>query len=202
MATNTGNVKTDKQALRYPNIVSCLSGKMERDAVNYQEDQLGRLRGEADMLATIFGFSINEDDWTEEKIKAHNWGTVNDPKGDGAAGYFLAKVKVIKLIEQRRDELWKEIVALQEDREPYERGVLVRAFVDSIGYQVSLYENGVELGYSLRDFGGSPTEDEQEQMVALLHWGIAHYMQALALALRAHFDDKKPLKTFDYKSVI
>ena len=74
--------------------------------------------------------------------------------------------------------------------------------MDNIGYQVSLYQNGVEIDYSLRDFGGSPTEDEQEQMEALMNRGIAHYMQALALALRAHFDDDKPLRAFDYKSVI
>lgn len=198
MATNT---TTDKRALRYPNLVACLSGKMERDAVNYQEDLLSRLRGEVNMLATIFGFSIDSDDWTKEKIETHNWGTVNDPNGQAAMEYLLAKVEQIKLIERRRDGLWKEVMALQQDREPCERGVLVRAFVDNIGYQVSLYQNGAEIDYSLRDFGGSPTEDEQEQMEAILHRGIAHYMHALARSLRTHFDGNKPLKTFDYKSV-
>ncbi len=189
--------KDSKQALRYPTLVACLSGKLERDAVNYADEEWRRQSNEAYLIAELFGFSTDTIDWVAEKIDAYDWKGNTDAKKR-----FVARVNHCALIEQRRDELWKEITALQEDREPYERGVLVRAYVDSIGYQVSLYENGVELGYSLRDFGGSPTADEQEQMVALLHMGIAHYMQALALALRAHFDDKKPLKTFDYKSVI
>ena len=159
---------------------------------------MSRLRGEAEMLATIFGFSTDSDDWTEEKVRAHNWATSDASRGDVAWGYFWSKVKVIKLIEQRRDDLWKEIMVLQADRVDHLKGAFVRAYVDGIGYQVSLYANGAEIAYTLRDWGGSPTEQQQRDIEEIIHHAVATYMGELALALREHFDADRPLSQFKF----
>ena len=190
MATDT---TTDKRELRYPNIVSCLSGKMERMAVEYGEDELREKRNDAYMIAEIFGFTTEDRDWTEANISAHHW-----MGNENAKRYFIDRLNRCAFIEQRRDDLWKEIMALQKDRVDHLKGAFVRSYVDSTGYQVSLYANGAEIAYTLRDWGGSPTEEEQRNIEEIIHHAVATYMGELALALRVHFDADKPLSQFKF----
>ena len=185
--------KDSKQALRYPTLVACLSGKLERMAVNYADEEWRRQNNEAYLIAELFGFSTDTIDWVAEQIDAHDWKGNTDAKAR-----FVARVNHCALIEQRRDELWKEIMALQEDRVDHLKGSFVRAYVDGTGYQVSLYANGAEIAYTLRDWGGSPTEQQQRDIEEIIHHAVATYMGELALALRQHSDADKPLSEFKF----
>lgn len=185
---------TDNKGLRYPQIASRLIGKLERMAVNYAQDDLERLHSIAYTIALLFGFTTESDYWTDDAIEAHDW------QNERAKQTFKDKIGYIREIMVARDALWKETQLLQND-EAHTGGALMVATVNDIGYQVSLFAGGAEIAYSLRDFGGSPTEAEQDRMESILHKAIAHYMDVVALALRKHYDNGKDLELFDYTKV-
>lgn len=186
---------TDNKGLRYPQVASRLIGKLERMAVHYAQDDLERLHGDAFLIASLFGFTTESDQWADKAIEAHDW-----QGNQKAKETFRIKVGYIREIMEARDALWKETQLLQND-EAHTGGALMVATVNDIGYQVSLLAGGAEIAYSLRDFGGSPTESEQDQMEAILHQAFAHYMDVVALALRKHFDSGQPLDRFSYSNV-